>query len=194
MRLFVAIDIEQQIRERIATFLEGLTGFVPEARWVQPESLHITLKFIGEKSEGEVEHIKRALGAVQAGSFLLNIQGYGFFPTSSAPRVFWIGVEDSPDLRLLASGVDQTLGVLGIPKEEHGFNPHLTLARAGNGHRGGRRGTGSRSASFRRLQDKLASLPSPQFGTMTAREFFLFQSRLSPSGSKYTKLARFGLQ
>jgi 2'-5' RNA ligase len=98
-------------------------------------------------------------------------------------------------LTSLAAALDERLAQLDIPKEEHSFNPHLTLARGpgGSGSPGWRKGDGANS-KFRRLQEKLAALPPPEFGTMTAREFFLYRSQLSPGGSRYTKLARFGLR
>ena len=93
-----------------------------------------------------------------------------------------------PKLASLAATVDETLAQLDIPKEEHAFNAHLTLARGGQGSGSPRRQKGdSPNRSFQRLQEKLAALPAPEFGTMTAREFFLYQSQLSPGGSKYTK-------
>jgi RNA 2',3'-cyclic 3'-phosphodiesterase len=193
MRLFVALDIDEEIRTRISRFLDGVRGFAPEARWVQPESLHVTLKFIGEKSEDEMGQIKRALENIRGTAFQLNFRGYGFFPTARAPRVFWSGVESDQSLSLLAAAVDKTLVPINIPKEEHAFNPHLTLARAGSSRSNKLRDEVS-AHGMNRLREKLASLPSSEFGTMTAREFFLYQSQPSPKGSRYTKLARFALQ
>ncbi len=195
MRLFVAIDIDDNIRSRIARFLEGMREFAPDVRWVRPESLHVTLKFIGEKSDDEAETIKRSLATIAADSFELIFRGYGFFPGARAPRVFWIGSEGGSKLTSLAATVDETLAQLGIQKEEHAFNPHLTLARGGGGSGSPRKHkSDGLNHAFQRLQEKLAALPAPEFGTMTAREFFLYQSKLSPSGSKYTKLAGFGLR
>ena len=82
MRLFVALDIDDAIRERIARFLDGVRGFAPDARWVRPESLHVTLKFIGEKPEEEVEKIKRVWRPIAAGRFEMTFRGYGFFPSA----------------------------------------------------------------------------------------------------------------
>jgi RNA 2',3'-cyclic 3'-phosphodiesterase len=195
MRLFVALDIDESIRARIARFLDGVREFAPDARWVRPESLHVTLKFIGEKPEDDVEKIKQALAAISGDAFELNFRGYGFFPGARAPRVFWIGSEGGSKLTSLAATVDQSLAQLGIPKEEHRFNAHLTLARGGGGSVPPRGGTGdSRNRSFHRLQQKLDALAAPEFGTMAAREFFLYRSQLSPGGSKYTKLAGFALR
>lgn len=194
MRLFVALDIDDNIRSRIARFLEGVRGFAPDARWVWPESLHVTLKFIGEQSGEEVETIKRALETIKAGAIELNFRGYGFFPSVRAPGVFWVGVEAGPELASLAATVDAKLGALDIPKDEHNYNAHLTLARGGKGSGSPRKQKGDGpNRTFQQLQEKLAALPAPEFGTITAREFFLYQSQLSPSRSKYTKLARFAL-
>jgi 2'-5' RNA ligase len=195
MRLFVALDIDDSIRSRIARFLDGVREFAPDARWVRPESLHVTLKFIGEKSEDDVEKINRALATIAADTFELNFRGYGFFPGARSPRVFWVGSEGGSKLTSLAASVDETLVQLDIPKEEHAFDAHLTLARGGGGSGSPRKQKGdSANRRFQRLQEKLAALPAPEFGTMTAREFFLYQSQLSPGGSKYTKLAGFVLR
>jgi RNA 2',3'-cyclic 3'-phosphodiesterase len=196
MRLFIALDIDDEIRGRIARFVEGVSGFAPETRWVKPESLHVTLKFIGEQPEAKVEEITRALGTIASGEFTVQFRGHGFFPTAKAARVFWIGIEAGPALAALAAAVDQETARLGVSKEERAFSPHLTLARGGARSSGSPRwnkGDGP-NRTFQRLQEKLAALPAAEFGTMTAREFFLYQSQLSPRGSKYTKLARFELR
>lgn len=191
MRLFVALDLDDAIRSRMARFVDGVQGFAPDARWVQPESLHVTLKFIGEKSEEAAENIKGALETIEARRFEANFRGYGFFPGARAPRVFWVGIEGGPKLTSLAATVDETLAQLDVLKEEHAFSPHLTLARGAGSLR---RKNDNPNRSFEHLQEKLAALPTPEFGTMTSREFFLYRSQLSPSGSKYTKLAGFVLR
>jgi 2'-5' RNA ligase len=194
MRLFIALDIDDSIRERIARFVEGVQGFAPDARWVKAESLHVTLKFIGEQPEPAVEKIKQALSSITASPSEIRFQGYGFFPTAKSPRVFWIGMETGPQLAALAALIDDKMAALDIPKENRAFSPHLTLARGagGSGAPRWRKGDGP-NRTFQHLQEKLSALPVPEFGTMTAREFFLYQSQLSPKGSKYTKLAAFPL-
>lgn len=194
MRLFVALDIDDAIREGLARFVEGVRNFAPDARWVKPESLHVTLKFIGEQPNDSVENIKQALAGISSQTSEIHFCGYGFFPTAKSARVFWIGMEARPQLAALAVAVDEKVATLGIPKEDRPFSPHLTLAR-GAGDSGAphwRKGD-KPSRAFQQLQEKLAALPAPEFGTMTPHEFFLYQSQLSPKGSKYTKLARFEL-
>ncbi len=194
MRLFIALDIDDVIRQRITRFMEGVRDFAPDARWVRPESLHITLKFVGEKPEAAAKQIEQALQIIRIAPFDLTFRGFGFFPTPKAARVFWIGIEAGPQLAALAKSVDEATARLGIPREDHAFSPHLTLARGGRGSGAPKwsKGDGPNRA-FSKLQEKLAPLPTPEFGTMTAREFFLYQSQLQRGGSVYTKIARFEL-
>jgi 2'-5' RNA ligase len=194
MRIFVALDIDEAVRERIARFMDGVREFAPDARWVRPESLHVTLKFIGEQPDAKVEQISRALSQVHGREIQISFQGYGFFPTAKSARVFWIGIDAPPQLTALAEAVDAATTSLGIPPEDRAFSPHLTLARAGGGSGSPRRQKGdSPNRTFQRLQEKLSALAGPEFGTMTARDFFLYRSELQRGGSRYTKIARFPL-
>jgi 2'-5' RNA ligase len=195
MRIFIGIDLDPEIRTRIARFVEGVSAFAPEARWVHSESLHLTLKFIGERKPEQVEAITERLERVERGAFEIRCTGYGFFPTAKAPRVFWIGIQTGPQLGELAQSIDMSTAELGIPREERPYSPHLTLARAG-----GRSGSPKWSSDdgpnskFAVLEKRVAAMGEMDFGAMTAREFILYQSQLSPGGSKYTKLQRFPLR
>ena len=194
MRLFVALDIEQQARNRIHHFMEEIRGLARGVRWVKPESLHVTLKFIGEQPDANVSKIEDALRAVSASSFPLSFRGSGFFPTEKSARVFWIGIEAWPALGELAGRVEQALVPLGIPPEKRAFSPHLTLARAGGGSGApGRQRQDKPNRRFSALQAKLSTLPGSEFGTMNAAEFFLYHSQLSNRGAQYAKIARFAL-
>jgi len=194
MRVFIALDIDETIRERIRIFMEGVRGFAPEVRWAGAESLHLTLKFVGEKPPETVEAIKTALRSIAAVPFEIAFRAYGFFPSPKAARVFWIGIQSGPQLSELATAIDKATHALGIPREEHAFSPHLTLARrrGGSGAPRPRKGDGL-NYSFQQLQQKLSALPEPEFGTMTAHEFFLYESQLSRSRARYTKLECFAL-
>lgn len=195
MRLFIALDIDDAIRERISRFVEGVRNFAPEARWMKPESMHVTLKFIGEQSEEVVVQIKNSFAGVSVPGTGIHFQGYGFFPTAKSARVFWVGMESGPELAVVAGLVDDKMAQFGISKEECPFSPHLTLARsAGDSGSPHRNKNDGRNPTFQKLQEKLSALPPVEFGTMRPREFFLYQSQLSPKGSKYTKLASFPLQ
>jgi 2'-5' RNA ligase len=195
MRIFIGIDLDVEVRARIERFLEGVQGFAPEARWVRPESLHITLKFIGEQPAERVEAITARLQRVDCSAFEIRSAGYGFFPTAKAARVFWIGIQAGSRLAELAKAIDAATAELGIPREDRAYSPHLTLARGGgkSGSPKWREGDGP-NATFAVLEKRLAAMGELDFGTMMAREFILYQSQLSPRGSKYTRLQRFPLR
>jgi 2'-5' RNA ligase len=180
MRIFIALDIPAEIRASLTNYMERARTLAPKARWAHVEGLHVTLKFVGEASESRVEEIKTALVSVKAAPFTVRFAGVGFFPNAKAARVFWAGVDGGDALPCLASTIDAALEKLGFPRETKPYHPHLTLARTS-------------ARPLRELQPLLAD-PPPQFGTMTAREFFLYQSQPQKGGSKYTKLERFGLE
>jgi len=190
VRLFVAIDLDEPIRQKIVRFVEGASGFAPDVRWMKPEALHLTLKFIGEFPDARLQELKQTLATVRSEPFDIAFSGTGFFPTPKAARVFWVGVNADVRLQKLASIIDEAAAKLGIEREARAYTPHLTLARAGSGRPS--RGKEDKSNNrFQKLRERLEKMPQPEFGTMTAREFFLYQSRLSPKGSEYTKLERF---
>ena len=193
MRLFIAIDIEDSIRSSLAEFVEQVRGYAPQARWQRAESLHLTLKFLGETAEERAARVRELLAQVQHPEVTIRFAGTGFFPTPRAARVFWAGVEGGEPLASLAQKIDEAMAQAGFEREQRAFHPHLTLARSssrasGNPHQSAR----GQAAAFRALAEHLPEAP-PEFGTMTAREFYLYQSKLGPKGAQYTKIARFPL-
>jgi RNA 2',3'-cyclic 3'-phosphodiesterase len=214
MRLFVALDVPDAVRQAIATYVDDLRRVAPEAKWVRADSYHITLKFIGEWRR-DVSEVIEALQKVEAPPVTVSMRGNGFFPSEKVPRVFWVGIQaqilersaecgdglPSPSgrseaprttLSLLARTVDEACSTLGIERESHEFSPHLTLARSGSGSPRPRKDERS-VPGMKRLAERIATMPSPEFGTIHATEFFLYESKLSPSGAKYTKLKSFRL-
>ena len=192
MRLFVALDIDPEIRQRIERFEVGVREFAPDVRWISPESMHLTLKFIGEWPPQRLEELKRAVSGAHGQPTEITFSGTGFFPSPKSARVFWVGIQAGPELAALAAAIDAATSALGIESEQRAFTPHLTLARTGSG-RPQRVSSDRSNSSFRRLQEKLAAMPAPAFGTMSPREFYLYESKLSPKGAQYTKLASFPL-
>ncbi|HVP65366.1 MAG TPA: RNA 2',3'-cyclic phosphodiesterase [candidate division Zixibacteria bacterium] len=189
MRLFVALDIDAEIRIRIESFVRNLKSQVPDVRLVGPETYHITLKFLGETSKVDV--IRDHLRTVQSPLFDVSFRGTGFFPSAQRPRVFWAGIEGGAELAALAGKIDSALAPLGFEREKGPYRPHLTLSRKGSGNPRNHRAPAN--TGFQHVQQILSSMSQPEFGTMTAREFFLYESRLSPAGASYTKLERFTL-
>src|ERR1017187_6598363 len=168
MRIFIGIDLDSEVRVGISRFLEGVQGFAPDAKWVWPESLHLTLKFIGEQTPDQVEAITERLRRLESSPFEIRAGGYGFFPTAKAPRVFWIGIHAGPALAELAAQIDAAISELGIPREERAFSPHLTLASpAGRSvDPKWRKGDGLNSI-FAVPQKRLAGMGDTESGTLS---------------------------
>ena len=190
MRLFVALDIDAEIRARVTQFRDDMRELAPGVRWVGPETFHVTLQFLGETQK--VEEIKTALTGVTGVPVPMTFRGAGFFPTPQRARVFWAGIEAGEELQKLAEKVGAALAPLEFKRDEGPYHPHLTLARAGSGRPHSRPGD-KPAPGLQQVRARLEGQPQPEFGSMTAREFILYQSTLSPSGSQYTALASFPL-
>jgi RNA 2',3'-cyclic 3'-phosphodiesterase len=180
VRLFVALEIPAAVRENFANFMNQLRLLAPQSRWVRPENLHATLKFIGEVPAENLGTIRTALAAVRSPQAVtIDFRGLGFFPNEKHPRVFWAGMEASPNLKTLASDIERAMEKLGIPREQRPFSPHLTLARF----------------EPPRLPEKLRAPiqenAALEFGSLATKEFHLIESKLKPSGAEYTTLESF---
>ena len=178
MRLFTGLDLPGGVVRNLEALLGQLR---PAARvsWSPPANLHITTKFIGEWPEERLADLREALAALPARPPIeMEVARVGFFPNARAPRVFWCGIE-APGLEALAGDTDAATARLGVARENRAFSPHLTLARI------------KEQIDLRPLHSAIAALPSQDFGRFAAQSFFLYQSRLRPSGSVYTKLAEF---
>ena len=187
MRLFVALEIPVAVRDNLAAQIKELRDLpAPLAdkrlRWVRPENLHVTLKFIGEVEAAKLDGIRSALTAIGVGAPVgLDFRGLGFFPAEEYPRVLWAGLRASGNLPVLARDIDRALEGQGIARDERAFTPHLTLARF-------------ESRGFdEKLRAAIQKNSEREFGAFEAREFHLIQSRLKPSGAEYTFLAAFPL-
>ena len=124
-RLFVAIDLPPDIAAQV----QGLCYGVPGARWVQPEQMHLTLRFIGEVDGGVFRDIKEGLADIETGGFALQVKGLGFFPPRKTPRVLWAGVAPVEEVSGLRKRIDNVLLGLGLGPEGRKFSPHISLAR-----------------------------------------------------------------
>lgn len=134
MRLFVAVNLPAAEKLRIAALLDQLRDLQSPVRWLDGESLHITMKFLGEVPETEVPSITSALDrcVANANVFDVDVSGFGAFPSVSRPRIFWIGVEPSNALIELQQNVEAGLERLNFEPEERGYTPHITIGRVPN--------------------------------------------------------------
>ena len=188
MRLFVALDIDEAIQQRLDDYVRTLQPRLPGVRFVRSNTYHVTLKFLGEVPTRTP--CANACATFAPTGFEITLRGVGFFPNARAPRVFWAGISAPSAARARSQRRSVARGAGLSARAE--FHPHLTLARNGSGRRRPVRGERPPEA-FAQLPAIVASSPAPEFGTMTAREFFLYESRLSPSGPSYHKLEAFEL-
>jgi 2'-5' RNA ligase len=184
VRLFVALEIPSAVRDNLAALINDLrtaeAGTKHKARWVRPENLHVTLKFIGNVDAGKLDAIYAALGQIcSTGKVELRFRGLGFFPSEKRPRVLWAGIAGSPNLAPLAAGLDARLEKLGIPRETREFAPHLTLARF------------DPPGVSERLRAAAEGNVGREFGDVRTGEFHLFESKTRPTGAEYTRLSSF---
>jgi 2'-5' RNA ligase len=181
LRLFTAIDIPDEVIGNLASLLDRLR---PSARikWSPIENMHITTKFIGEWPEDRMAELQSVLGGLSSyPPISIRVAHLGFFPNPHSPRVFWAGIQAAPGLMSLAHETEMALASLGLAPEKRAFSPHLTLARI------------KEPVPLVKLQKAIAELESAEFGSFTADRFYLYRSRLAPSGSVYTKLSEFVL-
>jgi RNA 2',3'-cyclic 3'-phosphodiesterase len=180
VRLFVALDLPDQVRHAITELIAKLQPKSRAARWIKPENLHITLKFIGHVGNEKLSPIQTALLSIRiAQSVELHFRGMGFFPNEHHPRAFWCGIASSPNLADLATDIDRALVPLGIEAETRPFTPHLTLARFKS------------DEGIREVVQAATDMKSTDFGTATETNFHLYESLLKSTGAQYNRVASF---
>jgi len=173
LRLFVSVEIPEEIRRKIAALAEELPrdAITP----VRPENMHLTLKFIGEVPAKQLADIERRLQTIEFAPFSLSLKGVGVFPSEAYIRVVWVGCENK-QLSNLAEKIKEALAGIG-KKEDRGFSVHLTIARV-----------------KRKIDVKgfLAKHKEEEFGTSEVRSFHLMQSELEMGKPpKYTTVEEF---
>ncbi len=175
-RLFVAIDMPAAINRQLAALCHG----VPGAKWVAPEQIHLTLRFIGEADGPALDDIAEALDGFEAEAFSLALKGVGHFPPRHAPKVLWAGVEADDALIRLRDKVEGAIVRLGFAPEARNFAPHVTLARL-------------RDAPIGRVSEYLAEHALFQTAPFAVSEFQLYSSRLSSNGAIHSIEASYPL-
>ncbi len=176
IRLFVSVELPGEIRERLG----ALCCDVPGARWSEPDSLHLTVRFIGEVEGHVFEDICDVLGTVRAEPFDLRICGVGHFPPRGAPRMLWAGLGPSEDLGLLRGRVDAALARVGVAPERRRFSPHITLARL-------------RATPTRAVGSFLSTHGRLEAGPFRVDRFWLFSSKLSSRRAVHRVEAEYAL-
>lgn len=178
IRAFIAVDLDDPVIEKICNVVEILKPRITEIRWLSKENLHLTLKFLGNIAESQVEPIAAALRH-PVGLFspcTISAKGLGVFPDFRRPKILWVGLTGD-QLVQLAAKIESALMPLGFTPENRAFTPHLTI---------GRWREGSRPA--KNLRQEIDSLNDFEFGACAIRQIVLFQSVLKPEGASYSEL------
>jgi len=181
VRTFVAVEMPADVRARAVKLIEILAGVGADVKWVAPENLHITLKFLGEVELKETARICEAMqkAAFETPPFSLTLLGAGAFPNVHRPRTIWLGAEDDAPMRALHQQLETRLQKLGFRKDGRRFHAHLTLGRV-------RRG-GPAMADLGRLLQEHTTFKA---GTAPISEVILFASHLDRAGPTYEPLGR----
>jgi 2'-5' RNA ligase len=187
MRCFAAIDLSSDVRDAVARAQGKLRAAAPRAdvRWADPAQFHLTLKFLGTVPDERVPAVSAGLDAVagRAGPIAVVAGGLGGFPSLRSARVLWAGITTGvPELAALAVAVDGAMSDLGFPPESRPFRGHLTIGRV-RSPRGGPA-----------LIDAVAGASAAEFGSWTAEEVVLYESRLRPTGAIYVPVSHHPLR
>ncbi len=185
MRAFVAIELDEACREGLRKALEALRPAARGVRWVKPEALHLTLKFIGPLDETDLPRAIECLrpASAEAGPFVMNVSGLSGFPGRGAPRVIHVEVQEPTGTLVALQGrIDAALKeALGIPKEKREYVSHITLGRVKD-----RRACPS-------MAEVSAAVAEQRFGAVSVDSMVLMKSDLRPDGAVYTVVHRFPL-
>jgi 2'-5' RNA ligase len=189
LRSFIAVKLPGEIQNAVARSIAPLQKNLPKplVRWVAPDNVHLTLKFLGDVSPTNLKLLAESL-KVEAGNheiFSIPVGGLGAFPTARRARVLWIGLEAPTALIALMRGVEAVAVNLGYPAEERPFSPHLTIGRVGQN---------ISATDLQRISTALGELNVGSLGLVQVDAVHIFKSDLLPGGSIYTDLFSLSLK
>ncbi len=181
MRCFIAIELPEAVKSALSGIEEELKRTGADVRWVKPENIHLTLKFLGNIEDSKAEKIADIMEKIcnRCRPFEIEIKGAGMFPNTKSPRVLWSGLENSNVLKSLQEEIDEGMEAIGFDREKRGFTAHLTLGRV-------------RSLKGKeRLVEVMRLYEKENIGKMNVVSVSFMRSDLHPEGSRYTKIAEF---
>lgn len=179
MRSFIAIELPETIQSALSDIQTDFKKTDVDVRWVRPENIHLTLKFLGTIEESMVISITDVLQKASGNyrTFTLTLSGVGVFPNVRSPRVVWVGMNESSVLTELQADIEDGLASLGFEREKRKYTAHLTLGRFKS----------SRGKSI--LKEKIETYRERVTGSFDVGTISLMKSDLGPSGAKYTRVA-----
>lgn len=179
MRAFIAIELPKEIKDTLSALQEKLKSSGADVKWVAPENIHLTLKFLGEIDDKQSAGVSRVLEetAENNASFIIRLASLGVFPKINYPRVIWTGIDKGDEeSKKIAAELEQKLAAIGIPKEERPFSSHITIGRVRSLQNKDKLIEGLNNLAGYFEKDK------PQF---PASKITLFKSTLTPKGPLY---------
>ena len=182
IRTFIAVEIPAVLQQKAAKVIRSLSAPHDSMKWVEPQNIHVTFKFLGDVEDAQIYQVCRATADAVAdlSSFRVACRGVGAFPSLTRPRTVWLGIDDpTGQFKQLHGRVERAMIPLGVPREVRRFQPHLTLGRL----RHGRRQLGN-------LVERLAPQAEVELGDFDVEELVVFASELTPAGPVYTVLGR----
>jgi len=179
LRCFIAVRIPDEIKQSIGRVIDALSITGADVKWVNPANIHVTLKFLGNTDEQLVGPISAVLEKKISSyaPFYIKIAGVGSFPDRKRPRVIWIGIRDSGELKSLQQDIDIEMIRFGYAAEDRPFSPHLTIGRVRSGKK-----------SMEMLK-ALESFNERDFGQIEIKGVALMKSELKSTGAEYLSLA-----
>ena len=181
IRSFIAFDMENEsVLNRLSAVQKLLVETGADLRLVEPQNIHITMRFLGSISPGMVEKVYEVMKKVKFTPFNTQLRGLGVFPSLNYPRVVWAGLTEGVEqLKSIFSQLEPQIRILGFEADAYGFNPHLTIARVKSG------------ANKQRLAELVTKKADYEFGTIKADCLRLKKSQLSPKGPTYSTLREY---
>lgn len=179
IRAFIAIELSPQIKEELSKVQTDLKAVGADVKWTKPQSMHLTLKFLGNITQEKVEEIKKVLGGISSRHkpFDISLFKIGGFPKLEYPRVIWVGIDKGcSEAEAIAKDLEEELSQIGFEKEKRPFAAHLTLGRV--------KSPKGRSE----LVSKIVALDFTPSASCRVDRVILFQSTLTSKGSIYTPL------
>jgi len=185
IRTFVAVKISPELEAAFEALARAMRKLPGEVRWVDPQSIHVTLKFLGEISPEQAQEVFAAVERAAEGipPFSLKAGSKGAFPSLQRPRVFWVGLAEpgGDHLTALQRNIEEELHLSGFPKEERGFKPHLTVGRVKG------------MKNIETVSKTFLEYPFPEI-ELAADRVLVMKSDLTPRGAIYTVQRAFPLK
>jgi 2'-5' RNA ligase len=180
LRLFWAVALPGAVRDSLGAVQSVFKVLSLDAKWVETQNLHITVRFLGDTDEKLPPELLAAAAALLADMrpFTVSLRGVGVFPSVSKPRVLWVGMSGFEPLLTMHRRVEKASASLGFPPEGRSFSPHVTIGRFRS------------AANAAALAKQIETMNGRNFGTVTVEGLNLYASRLQPGGAVYTSLGR----